>query len=107
MKGGQIEGPGGLIVDRMIRRSVRKAFRGVWWLPPAQPFPRPCIVVVNHHGWHDGYVMFHALTSLELPFLLWMEELGAFPLFGKAGAMPYPVASPSSVRSRSARRSAP
>jgi 1-acyl-sn-glycerol-3-phosphate acyltransferase len=73
----------------MVRRSVRKAFHTVWWHPPSKPLPRPCIFVANHHGWHDGYLVYLALTRLSHPFVMWVQEYDAFPLFGKAGAMPF------------------
>ncbi|HEY0868670.1 MAG TPA: lysophospholipid acyltransferase family protein [Fimbriimonas sp.] len=74
----------------MIRRSVRKAFHGAYWIPPPDPLPQPCILVPNHHGWHDGYLMYHAVTALGIPSLLWMEEYAAFPLFARVGALPFP-----------------
>ncbi len=87
--GKQFYGPFGRVVDRMIRRSVAKRFHTVYWRPPEYPFPRPFIVATNHNGWFDGYVMYHALTELEAPFVLWIQEYAAFPLFGKAGGMPF------------------
>lgn len=85
------------MVDRMIRRSVAKRFHNVYWRPPEYPFPRPFVVVANHNGWFDGYLMYHALTELQAPFLMWVQEYGAFPLFGKAGGLPF---DPESVHSR-------
>jgi len=73
----------------MIRRSVRKAFRNVYWAPPQLP-PPPCIFVPNHHGWHDGYVMYHAVTKLGLRSLDWIAEFDAFPLFAAVGGLPFP-----------------
>ncbi len=87
----QAEGLIGQVVDRMIRRTVRSRFRSVYWLPPSQPLPEPCILVPNHHGWHDGYVMYHAITALKLLTMDWIQEYDAFPLFGKIGGMPFPA----------------
>lgn len=73
----------------MIRRSVRRAFHTVWWRPPDAPLTSPSIVIANHHGWHDGYLAYLAATKLSLPFVMWVQELKAFPLFARAGAMPF------------------
>jgi len=84
------------MVDRMIRRSVRRSFRGVYWIPPATPVAQPAIFVPNHHGWHDGYVMYLALRQLGLVGIHdWIAEYDAFPLFGKIGGMPFPANDPS------------
>ena len=85
----QHEGVLGLAVDRMIRRSVRRAFHTVHWNSPAKP-QAPAILVANHHGWHDGYLMYLAATRMGLRFVDWIAEYGAFPLFGKVGGMPFP-----------------
>jgi 1-acyl-sn-glycerol-3-phosphate acyltransferase len=87
----QINGPIGKIVDGMIRRSVRKNFHNVWWLPPKQVLPETCVFVPNHHGWYDGYLMYHAVTKLECMTLDWIAEFDAFPLFRFVGGMPFPV----------------
>ncbi len=78
----------------MIRRSVRKGFRGVYWIPPSEPLNQPSILVPNHHGWHDGYVMYHAITKLGLPTLDWIQEFDTFPLFASIGGMPFPADDP-------------
>lgn len=88
---GQATGLVGKVVDRMIRRSVRQQFRGVYWIPPIEPLPAPCIFVPNHHGWHDGYVMYHAVTALGMQTLDWIQEFDSFPLFGSIGGMPFPA----------------
>jgi len=78
----------------MIRRSVRKVFRNVYWRRPAA-VAEPTIFVPNHHGWHDGYVMYLALAQLGLVgFHDWIQEYDAFPLFGKIGGMPFPADDP-------------
>lgn len=76
----------------MIRRSVRRAFHTVYWCPPTFEIQEPAIFVPNHHGWHDGYVMYLALSRLGLrnPFHDWIQEYDAFPLFGRVGGMPFP-----------------
>jgi len=91
--GEQVEGIVGRMVDGMIRRSVRRTFRNVYWIPPARPVPEPAIYVPNHHGWHDGYVMYLAMSELGLKhrFHDWIQEYDAFPLFGKIGGMPFPA----------------
>ncbi len=99
----QAEGALGWFVDRMIRRTVRKRFHSVQWIPPATPITAPCILVPNHHGWHDGYVMYHAVTALRLRSLDWIQEFDVFPLFGKVGGMPFPSSDPHR-RARTIRR---
>lgn len=91
---GQDEGLAGRMVGRMIRRSVRHAFRRVYWMPPAEPVQQPAILVANHHGWHDGYLMYHLVTRFGLRSLDWIAEFDAFPLFAKIGGLPYPPADP-------------
>jgi 1-acyl-sn-glycerol-3-phosphate acyltransferase len=92
--GEQVRGIVGQGVDRMIRRAVRKAFRAVYWTPPANEIPKPAVLVVNHHGWHDGYLMYHAVTKLGLPSVDWIQEFDSFPLFGHVGGMPFPAGDP-------------
>lgn len=75
----------------MIRRSVRKRFHTVHWTPPNFELKPPCIFVPNHHGWFDGYLMFHVVSQLGIPTLDWIQEFDAFPLFAKVGGMPYPL----------------
>jgi 1-acyl-sn-glycerol-3-phosphate acyltransferase len=89
----QIHGLLGRMVDGMIRRSVRRGFRNVYWEPPTLPIPEPALFVPNHHGWYDGYLMYLALSKLGLqnPFHDWIQEYAAFPLFGKVGGMPFPA----------------
>jgi len=75
----------------MIRRSVRQRFKGLYWIPPDVPLPAPVVLVPNHHGWFDGYVMYHVVTRLGLRTLDWIQEFDAFPAFAKIGGMPYPL----------------
>ena len=79
----------GRFVGGMIRRSIRSKLRNLWWSPPKDTFKAPAIVYANHHGWLDGYVMFHAMAKLSLPSLAWVEEYDAFPLFRFVGALRY------------------
>ncbi len=92
--GKQVQGVVGWAVDRMIRRSVRKAFHTVYWSDPPHDLMRPAILVVNHHGWHDGYLMYLAATKLGLPVVDWIQEYDAFPFFGAIGGMPFPADDP-------------
>lgn len=89
-KPSQTEGLLGRGVDWMIRRTVRSRFRNVYWVPPRTPLTEPVIFVPNHHGWHDGYLMYVLATKIQIPIVDWIQEYGAFPLFGKVGGMPYP-----------------
>jgi len=100
---GQEQGILGRLVGGMIRRSVRRRFRAVYWSGPVcelgdvrVPFDgsEPVIFAANHHGWHDGYLMFHLVTRLGTPALDWIAEFDAFPLFAKVGGMPFPVDDP-------------
>jgi 1-acyl-sn-glycerol-3-phosphate acyltransferase len=84
----------GRIVGLMIRRSVRKRFHTVYWRPPSFKLEAPVLFVPNHHGWFDGYLMFHAVTELGIPTLDWIQEFDSFPLFAKIGGMPYPLEDP-------------
>lgn len=89
---GQEEGIVGRLVGGMIRRSVRKSFRNVYWDGALdQAFDRPVIWVCNHHGWFDGYLMFHVVTKLGVRSLDWIQEFDSFPLFAKVGGMPFPA----------------
>ena len=90
----QQEGILGLAVDRMIRRSVRKAFHTVHWSPPPETPTPPAIFVANHHGWHDGYLMYLAATRLGVRVVDWIAEFDAFPLFAKVGGMRFPPDDP-------------
>ena len=78
----------------MIRRSVRKRFHNVYWIPPETGLKAPTVFVPNHHGWFDGYLMFLALSALGMPTLDWIQEFESFPLFSKIGGMPFPSGSP-------------
>lgn len=90
----QIQGPVGRFVAGMIRRTVRARFRALLWFRPADPPPFPSIFVTSHHGWHDGYVMFHVLERLGHPFYDWVQEFDAFPAFRFVGGLPFPVGDP-------------
>ncbi len=78
----------------MIRRSVRKAFHTVHWSPPVESPRPPTIFVANHHGWHDGYLMYLAATRLGVRVVDWIAEFDAFPLFAKVGGMRFPADDP-------------
>jgi 1-acyl-sn-glycerol-3-phosphate acyltransferase len=83
----------GRLVGGMIRRSVRRHFRGLYWNPPKH-LPGRVIFACNHHNWFDGYVMFHVVQALHRPSLDWIQEFDAFPLFSKVGGMPFPKDDP-------------
>jgi len=78
-----------LLVDRMICRTLRGRFRRLNWIPPRAELNQPCILVANHHGWHDGYVMYLATKQLGLEVVDWIAEFDAFPLFAAVGGMPF------------------
>lgn len=85
----QEEGLLGRLVGTMIRSSVRKHFHTVYWSQPRETPPEPCIFYCNHHGWMDGYLMFHLITRLGIRGRLWIEEFNAFPLFRYVGGLPF------------------
>jgi 1-acyl-sn-glycerol-3-phosphate acyltransferase len=88
---GQEEGAIGRLVGAMIRRTVKARFRNVYWTEPSFPLVPPVVFVPNHHGWHDGYLMFHLVSRLKIPSLDWIAEYGAFPLFRFVGGLPFPA----------------
>lgn len=91
------------MVGGMIRRTVRQRFHTVFWKPPVGPLPEaPVIFCANHHGWHDGYLMFHLITRLGYRSLDWIQEYHAFPLFRTVGGMPFPSDDPA-VRAKTLR----
>lgn len=90
----QEEGILGKFVGGMIRRSVKQRFRKVYWIKPTFEMPEKVILVANHHGWHDGYIMYHVAQAVDRRILDWIEEFGAFPLFAKVGGMPFPAGDP-------------
>lgn len=84
-------------VSRLIERSLRAAFRRLVWIG-TKPWTdgsldpdRPLILYANHHGFHDGYLLWWLATrSLHRPPMLWMNEWERTPLFGPLGALPFP-----------------
>jgi 1-acyl-sn-glycerol-3-phosphate acyltransferase len=91
------------MVGAMIRRSVRARFRAVYWKNANDSIEAPAIFFANHHGWHDGYLMYHVVTRLGLPCLDWITEFEAFPLFRFVGGMPFPRDS-AQIRAKTIRR---
>jgi 1-acyl-sn-glycerol-3-phosphate acyltransferase len=51
-------------------------------------------LVANHHGWHDGYLMYLAASQLGLLVVDWIQEFDSFPAFGNIGGMPFPADDP-------------
>lgn len=76
----------GHLVGGMIRRSVRARFHTVYWTP-IEPPKSPVVFYANHHGWMDGYLMYHLVTRLGVPCVDWIEEFDAFPLFARVGGV--------------------
>jgi len=83
----------GKVVGAMIRRSVRSRFHSVHWTPIGSP-SAPAVFYANHHGWMDGYLMFHVVTKLGIRCLDWIEEFDAFPLFSRIGGMRFDKSNP-------------
>ena len=90
----QESGAVGRMVAAMIRRQTRAGFRNVLWTPPAEQIPRQVILVANHHGWFDGYLLFLAAKALGRPVLDWIAAYESFPLFGTVGGMAFPPNDP-------------
>lgn len=83
----QEKGLAGRLVGAMIRRSVRQRFHSVYLsLPEAKP-TAPSILYANHHGWMDGYLMFHLALELGIDCVDWIEEFDSFPLFAAIGGI--------------------
>lgn len=99
----QEDGIVGKIVGRMIRNTVRARFHNAYWIPPTQSIAPPAIFITNHHGWHDGYIMYHVVKKLGLPSLDWIQEFDVFPHFAKVGGLPYPVGNPQ-IRAKTIRQ---
>lgn len=86
----QERGVVGRMVGKMIRRSVRQRFRNVYWRTAQGSIPGPAVLYANHHGWMDGYLMFHLALRLDLVCIDWIEEFDTFPLFGFVGGVRFP-----------------
>ena len=84
----QEQGLVGKLVGTMIRRSVRARFHSVYWNQIPRP-NAPALFYANHHGWMDGYLMFHLISELRVRCLDWIEEFDSFPLFGRIGGMKF------------------
>lgn len=84
----------GRLVGRwIVERTVRERFRRVYWRfgPDAGGLPatRPLVFAANHHGWHDGFLMYLLVKRLGVVCVDWVEEYDAFPLFRFIGALPF------------------
>ncbi|MCC7434462.1 MAG: 1-acyl-sn-glycerol-3-phosphate acyltransferase [Methanoregulaceae archaeon] len=86
----QEQGAVGRAVGAMIRRSVRRRYRNVYWRTAQPSIPSPAVLYANHHGWMDGYLMFHLALKLDLVCIDWIEEFDTFPLFRFVGGIRYP-----------------
>jgi len=89
-------------IERLMHRDLRRAFRRVVWVgehAPALP-DGPVVLYANHHGFYDGHLLWLlAARTLGRPVVVWMAEWTRAPLFGPAGALPFPK---HDVRSRTA-----
>lgn len=83
----QEQGLLGRIVGGMIRRSTKARLRNLYWSQPEFAISAPTILYANHHGWLDGYIMFHLVSRLGLVSIDWIEEFDSFPLFSKVGGI--------------------
>lgn len=79
--------------DALIRRDLREAFRRIVWIgsKPDLPENRPVVLYANHHGFHDGHLLWLLVReTLGRPFVLWMEQWDRAPMFASVGALPFP-----------------
>lgn len=86
-----------LVVEGLMRHSLRRAFRRVCWVgpPPALPPATPVVLFANHHNFFDaylGWLLAHRL--LGRPVITWMEDWDRFPFFAAVGALPFPADDP-------------
>lgn len=84
----------GRFVGGMIRRSVRQRFHSVYLSKPDILPKPPAILYANHHGWMDGYLMFHLASELGIDCVDWIEEFDSFPLFASVGGIRFPKDDP-------------
>lgn len=85
------------LVEWMLRRDLRRAFRRVVWVGPLPALPgpshdaAPVVLYANHHGFYDGHLLWLLLDELlKRPGTLWMEDWDRFPFFAAVGAQPFP-----------------
>ncbi|HYE95880.1 MAG TPA: 1-acyl-sn-glycerol-3-phosphate acyltransferase [Rubricoccaceae bacterium] len=76
----------------LIVRDLKRSFRRVVWVGPPPSLPdAPVVLYANHHGFHDGYLLWLlAGKLLRRETTLWMEEWRRVPLFGPLGTLPFP-----------------
>ena len=81
------------LVEWLIRRDLRRAFRRVAWVGPAPALPSsaPVVLYATHHHFYDGHLLWLLLEELlERPGTLWMEDWDRFPFFAAVGVQPFP-----------------
>ena len=97
------------LVEWLIRRDLRRAFRRVAWVgaPPALPHRAPVVLYANHHHFYDGHLLWLLLEELlGRPGTLWMEDWDRFPFFAAVGVQPFPPGEGESDDEAAARRRA-
>ena len=81
--------------ERIVASDLRSVLRRVVWAGERveDPAPgRPLVLYANHHYFLDSYLLWHLTTQvLRRPMLVWMEAWDRAPLFGPAGALPFPA----------------
>src|SRR5690606_20216387 len=85
------------LVEAMIVRALKGAFRRVCWVgpPPALVPGRPVVLYANHHSFFDGYLLWLLLARhLRRPATLWMRDWDRFPFFAAVGVQPFPDEDP-------------
>ena len=82
------------LLDRYIRRQVRRHFAGVHWTARAWPErwgrELPTLFVGNHTNWWDGFLACLVTRRLRLRFQVLMEaeHLARYRIFLRVGALP-------------------
>lgn len=73
----------------LIRRSLRRGLRGVWWQGELAALAGGFVLVANHHSWWDAYLMFALRERLggRLSGLMQRETLARFPFFRRIGVI--------------------
>jgi 1-acyl-sn-glycerol-3-phosphate acyltransferase len=84
-------------VRAQMRGDMRGHFRRILWDGPLPDLPpgRPLVAYANHTGFYDGHLVWLLLNDhLGREPLVWMAEWDRFPIFGLAGAQPFPEGDP-------------
>ncbi len=85
------------LVSRLVLNDLCRSFSEIRLVGDVPDLPRnmPAVLYANHHGFHDGYLGWYAVTHLlNRHFMTWMREWYRYPLFAPLGALPFPEDKP-------------